>query len=1035
MIIDISTIIPAMAFILYVFFAIFGFTQYRKERFYWSFQVYVMAIAIWSFGSFMMHLNSHILTPLAWNKIMLVGLLAVPFTLIHSVVNIMGLHNRSYTIFIVLSYLLFIPLMYFNFSGTIVTDVGFTQDNVFYYKLGDGAIGAYSISYVFLIFSLGIMIYESKLNSSAVIRKNLRLPLLGTVIMLIGILFNLIPALGIYPVDVLSAGINAGLLFYTIYRYKLVNYSRVALRIMLVVILSVAASVIFYLILLFIRVLRPSFAPYDILPLSILLGVTTALITSPLRSVMAYIIDTVIIPKRHPYQAAISKLSQKLTTVIELNELGDEVVSSLSSGLKAEWAVFLVQDIKDDKNGFILLSNNNCSTKTKLGETVELDFTRVLQNEVELSRSRDISSLIYSVHREEAYDVSPQLPPADIIIPLVYRKQISGYIISSFPEYKSMISKYEIEALEILAAQCSLSLKNALSFEHIKAQGDELYLSNSKLEAIFNGIALPVAMTNVDFTIIEINNAATMFFGKPREKLIGQKCYRAFFGRNRPCSYCKSLDCIHGGGMIEIEAEVKNSIYLFQFNNVRVPQNQKMVFVEIIRDVTEQKRLQEDLIRTEKMAGIGTLAAGIAHELNNPLAGIAGTAEIILSELDEGSSLKEYADDILSYAMNAADVIKELSVYTRKEEKELQEVDIVRVLEFSLRLATRGIDSQGIHVRRNYHALPHIKAHESDLQQLFLNLIVNAIQAMDGKGDLTLICYEDSGSVYITVEDTGCGIPPEDMNQIFTPFFTTKPPGTGTGLGLSNCFNLVEKMYGRLRVRSTVGIGSAFSAIFPVNEEGKTAIRFSLVRDDETALNDIFYLQRKVLIGEKGYIEESIQRTFDEDAMHILAYRGIHPVGTVSLLTSDKIWPLPVGENFDITELIPKKGSGEIIRLAVLPEARNSAVSIGLIMLVYLLARSVGVDNLVIDVFRDDEKTINLYRKFGFIEVGEYFSPAAVTVLLLRGKSSMEKDEKRLRSFIKPLYKKLIPMFDFGDFHNRKVIQQMEEIVHQKLSD
>ena len=197
---------------------------------------------------------------------------------------------------------------------------------------------------------------------------------------------------------------------------------------------------------------------------------------------------------------------------------------------------------------------------------------------------------------------------------------------------------------------------------------------------------------------------------------------------------------------------------------------------------------------------------------------------------------------------------------------------------------------------------------------------------------------------------------------------------------------------------------------------------------DEIGLNDVFYLQRKVLIGEKGYIEESIHRSFDEKAMHILAYRGIHPVGTVSLLTSENFWPLPVSEYFSVEDIISKKNSAEIIRLAVLPEMRNTTVSIGLIMLVFLLARSVGVEKLVIDVFKDDTKTMNLYKKFGFVEVGEYYSPEAVTVLVLQGKTTMERDEHRLNRFIKPLYKKLIPMFDFGEY-NQKIIQEMEKII------
>ena len=469
-------------------------------------------------------------------------------------------------------------------------------------------------------------------------------------------------------------------------------------------------------------------------------------------------------------------------------------------------------------------------------------------------------------------------------------------------------------------------------------------------------------------------------------------------------------------------------IYSFQFHNVRVPENSKSVFIEIINDITEQKNLQEELVRTEKMAGIGTLATGIAHELNNPLAGISGTAEIMLSEVEEGSQHQEYLKDILSYSKTAADVIKELSIYSRKEEiKEIQQVEVVKVLEFALRLATRGIDSASIVVKRNYHALPFLDANERELQQLYLNLIVNAIQAMDGNGTLTLTCMEVDGFVYVKVTDTGCGIPEENLNQIFTPFFTTKAPGKGTGLGLSNCYNIVEKMGGRIRVKSEEKVGSEFTTIFPLNEEGRDAIHFSLVTD-QAGMNDVFFIQRKVLVGEKGYLEGTIHRTVDEKAIHMLAFKGLHPVGTVSLMTSDNCWPLPISRYFDIDSVLQSRKCAEIIRLAVLPEMRNTSVSIGLIVLVFLLARSKGVKEVIIDVFADDVKTIKLYKKFGFEEVGTYYSPSAVTVLNLRTKTTMEKDQSQLKYFVRPLFTRLRPLFDFGT-DTQGVLDEMDRIL------
>jgi len=1029
MIIDISTIIPLVAFILYVFFAVFGFMQFKREGFYWSFQLYMVFVSIWSFGSMMMHLNSGLMTPLFWNKIMLIGLLSVPFGLSNFVVDMLEIHKRSIRIFIIFSYLLIIPLMILNFSGSIVSDAGFTAEGVFFYELAPGSKSAYSISYVYLILTLIILLLSSKFKTMKKTHKNLVLPLIGVVVMLIGILMNIVPSLGKYPIDIFAATINAMLLFYTIYKYKLISYSRIGINIIYSTILAIIAAVAYFIILSIIQLFNSNFIPGDILPITIILGIVTVLIIHPLRNMLAYVVDTVIIPKRHPYQTTIRNLSHKLTTIVNLKELGDVVVNTLSSGLKTEWVIFVVKRLENGDT-FNLVANSKCPTSLKEGDEVIFTFPPYVEEKLHRLRSENISSILNVTPDEQRLEVSDQFPPADVLIPLVFRQQIAGYILIGYDYSKSLITAIELEALEILAAQSSLSLENALSFEQLREQGDELTMSKNKLEAIFNGIASPVCLIDIDYTIQEANTAAVAFYGNNRKDLIGNKCYRAFFQRQRPCQFCQALDCMHNGAVQETESTIKEKIFSFQFHNVKVPENSKTVFIEIINDITEQKNLQEELVRTEKMAGIGTLAAGIAHELNNPLAGILGTAEIMLSEVEESHVHHEYLEDILAYSKTAADVIKELSIYSRKEKDAVekdQSVEIVRILEFSLRLALRGIDSQNIEVRRNYHALPYMEANESKMQQLFLNFIVNAIQAMDGNGILTLSCMESDGLIFIKVADTGCGIAEKDLNQIFTPFFTTKAPGSGTGLGLSNCYTIVEKMGGRIRVKSEKGVGTEFTTIFPVNDERRETIRFTLV-DDQAGMNDVFFIQRKVLIGEKGYLEESIHRQEDEKAMHILAFKGLHPVGTVSLMTSEHFWPLPISEYFDIESVLHSRNCSEIIRLAVLPEMRNTSASIGLIILVFLLARSKGVENLVIDVFADDLKTIRLYKKFGFEEVGTYYSPSAVTVLTLQSQSTLEKDKSQLRHFVRPLFARLRPMFDFGD-QTQGVLDEMDRIL------
>ncbi len=1016
MIIDISTIIPAVAFVLYVFFFVFGFLQYKRDRFYWSFQLYIVFFAIWSFGSLMMHLNSGLMTPLFWNRVMLVGLLSVPFGLTHFVIDILEMHQRRVTIFLTASYLLIIPLMIFNFTGSIVSDAGFNPDGTFFYSLAPGSMYAYSISYSYLFLSFIILLISTKKNPLTSEGKNLFLPLLGVLIMLVGTFMNLFPHIGQYPLDILASTINAMLLFYTIYKYKLISYSMVGLKIIYTTIFTIFSSVIYFGIISLVQLVNKNFALGITTQLAILLGFVTALIMYPIRNLLTYIIDSVVIPKRHPYQATILNLSRKMPTILNLEDLGREVTETLSMGMKTEWVMFAAKEPGVDSDEFRIIAQAKCPTTLEKGDSVKFSISPLLAQEIENRKIMNSSSVI-RLSDEEKSDFSAEgIPPLNIIIPLIFRNQAAGYILIDYDISTAPLSQIEIDALELLASQSSLSLENSLSFEQLKEQGQELELSKNKMEAIFNGIASPVCLIDIDYTIQEANAAAFSFFEKDRKSLIGAKCYKTLFHRTRPCPHCLALDTLHNGIVQETESKEKDKTYSFQFHNVRVPEESKSLFVEIIQDITEQKHMQDEMIRTEKMAGIGTLAAGIAHEVNNPLAAISGTAEILLSTTEKESKEQEYLTDILNYAKGASDIIKEMSNYSRNEEtKEKQVVEIVDSVEFSLRMAMRGSDMQNIKIQRNYHALPSLEANESEIRQLFLNLIVNAVQSMGEDGTLTLSCVEKDGFVYISVGDTGCGIPEKYMNQVFTPFFTTKPPGSGTGLGLTNCFNIVEKLEGRIRVRSEEGNGSEFTVILPLGDEGKDTIRFVMAHD-AASLSDVFFIQRKVLVGEKGYLEETIHRKEDEKAMHILAFQGIHPVGTVSLMNSDVFWPLPVSRYYNMNNSLEKGKCSEILRLAVLPQMRNTSVSIGLISLVYLLARSVGTKQMVLDVFTEDAKTIKLYRKFGFKEIGTYHSPSQVTVMMLEGKTIHENDLEQVRHFIKPLFMRMRGLFDFGQY-------------------
>jgi hypothetical protein len=162
--------------------------------------------------------------------------------------------------------------------------------------------------------------------------------------------------------------------------------------------------------------------------------------------------------------------------------------------------------------------------------------------------------------------------------------------------------------------------------------------------------------------------------------------------------------------------------------------------------------------------------------------------------------------------------------------------------------------------------------------------------------------------------------------------------------------------------------------------------------------------------------------------MHLLAYQGVQPVGTVSLIQSEDPKKLPINSYFDIEPFVTSKNCAEMIRLAVLPEMRNTIVTLGLTIMMFLYGRAHGVDEVVIDVFTSDEKTIKMYKKFGFNIIGSYNSPSPVTVMMQKNETNLEKSEERRRHFLKPLFRRLYKMIDFNG-EDDLVIREMRKVV------
>lgn len=230
--------------------------------------------------------------------------------------------------------------------------------------------------------------------------------------------------------------------------------------------------------------------------------------------------------------------------------------------------------------------------------------------------------------------------------------------------------------------------------------------------------------------------------------------------------------------------------------------------------VQHESALQAELLHAEKLAGIGSFAAGIAHDMNNPLQLILGLAENLAEERDL-NAVHLQARDIIEAVKRTTAICRDLTSYSRRASPlHDSPIAINGKLDEALKIARYAVALQEIEIRKSYQPDVTVTGNADELLHVFVNLITNAVQAMDQRGTLSLETAMIDGATRVRVSDTGCGIPPELIGRIFEPFFTTKPPGKGTGLGLYNIKNVIHRMHGTIGVESQVGHGSTFTITF-----------------------------------------------------------------------------------------------------------------------------------------------------------------------------------------------------------------------------
>jgi PAS domain S-box-containing protein len=419
----------------------------------------------------------------------------------------------------------------------------------------------------------------------------------------------------------------------------------------------------------------------------------------------------------------------------------------------------------------------------------------------------------------------------------------------------------------VLGAQMGQAIGLAHAFASLTA-------SEQRYRTLTENANDAISILTPEGNICEVNRRLTEILGYPAEQLVGRNIREfAAPGRERENMESYSQSLAPGRGRtppVEIR-KADGGVALVEFSNTAVG-GEKLVLA-IGRDVTDQVKAQTQLIVSDRMASVGRLAAGVAHEINNPLAAVLANLDFAVKDSTElvaevGSSpriveLQESLRDARDSAERIRQIVKDLRIFSRAEEDRRGAVDTQRVLESTLRMAWNEIRHR-VRLVRSYGKVPHVEANESRLGQVFLNLIVNAAQAIaEGRADANEIrvttSMDSSSRVVVEIRDTGPGIPPETLRNLFTPFFTTKLAGVGTGLGLVICQRIVTGLGGEITIESQVGVGTTVKVfLLPARgeEEQDVAIPVAatatrrgrvLLIDDEQMIGGVV---RRTLSGE-----------------------------------------------------------------------------------------------------------------------------------------------------------------------------------------
>ncbi len=523
---------------------------------------------------------------------------------------------------------------------------------------------------------------------------------------------------------------------------------------------------------------------------------------------------------RYDYRRTLIEFARELGSPTDLAEMLETVADRLIRTLGIRHVAFFVWDDADASFHLELASNRQGRQTENVPYGLDLSF---------LSPKPDRPYVFFERTRHLLDVVSHQMPQSvrrsiaelelTYYLPCSARGRTIAYLGISRTETGDFLSSEDVELLVTLSGYVGIAVDNSMLYRSLARKADEYERLKEFSENIVESINVGILAIDLDDRVESWNSQIEKLTGVPRVDAVGRKL-RDLFPEDL-CAQC---------GVAEIDGGVHN-IYKFVLGsatlNIAIAplvsrEGDRIGRLIIFDDITDRSELEKRLVQADKLSSIGLLAAGVAHEVNTPLAVISTYAQMLAKQISGDEQKAPLLEKIARQTFRASEIVNSLLNFSRTSPTEFVPVEINKVIRETLNLLEHQLLKAGVEIKLSLDEnLPRIKGNPGKLQQVFLNLFLNARDAMDSGGVLALSTSSSDKLVKVVVADSGAGIARDNLERIFDPFFTTKAARKGTGLGLSVSYGIVREHGGNIEVESEPGAGTRFALSFPESQPVK----------------------------------------------------------------------------------------------------------------------------------------------------------------------------------------------------------------------